>query len=194
MGDVPEDYDAASLGVKGEVPSYITDYKAPTALSDDFFDYTVEIQGDLYQIYCPVQEFLDNGWKLTDNKSTDVAAHSMEAYSFSKDNQSLRLYVYNEDDYIQSYENCLVEQVSISCYNDTPDVTMTFSHDITFGMSRDDVEKILTDAGVNYELKEESSYSYITVDGPEGYSDGYYFSFSEGGKLRSMEIQHDYDE
>ena len=191
LGDVPEGYDPASLGVKGEVPSYITDYKAPTAISDDFFDYTCEIQGDLYQIYCPVQVFFDNGWKLTDNKSTDVPAHSMESYTLSKDNQSLRIYAYNEDDFIQSIENCLVEQVSISSYDETPAITMTFSHGITFGMTRDEVEQILTDAGVNYELKEETSYSYITVDGPEGYSDGYYFSFSEG-KLRSMEIEHDY--
>ena len=192
LGDTPEGYDSDSLGVKGETPSYITDYVAPKSLSSDFFDYTVEIMGDLYYMYCPVQEFLDNGWKITDNKSTDIAAHSMEAFTFSKNNQSLRIYVYNEDDYIQSIENCLVEEVTVSASDPSnPSISVKVSNGVTFGMTVEEVEKALTDAGVNYELKEESTYSYIDVDGPDGYSDGYYFSFRDG-KLKTIEVEHDY--
>lgn len=42
-------------------------YQKPEALSKYSYDYIFELEGDLYQMPFPVEEFASNGWKIEED-------------------------------------------------------------------------------------------------------------------------------
>ena len=82
-----EYYPAAEITTSEEVPEYLSRYKAPAAMGEDFDSGTFSLGGTLYQLPCPVSELLGQGWTLED--TTPVPGHNANYVKITKDGVSL---------------------------------------------------------------------------------------------------------
>ena len=85
----PDDFVEGTVGT--DVPASVTNYKAPTAISDNFGDWTVEYGGSLYTIPAPVSEFVKNGWQIDkDNSAQTISGRGGEWVKLKKDNKQIK--------------------------------------------------------------------------------------------------------
>lgn len=56
--------DAGTSGDEVDL-SFLSEYKAPDSLTDNYGDYILRLEGKVYQLPAPVSCFVDNGWTLT---------------------------------------------------------------------------------------------------------------------------------
>lgn len=151
--------------VSKEVPDFVTNYKAPEALTDDFTDPIVEYFGDLYQLPAPVCAFTTNGWTLDDISEDDyVAGDGFAAVNMRKDNQSIRFYLYNDSHNATAYENCMVRELSFYTY-DNEVIDMKLSGGVTLGANADELMAAAKENGYYVEDKMEDG--YLTVSKTE---------------------------
>ena len=114
-----------------EVPAYLAQYTAPTALGTDFTSGIVEIGGDLYQFPAPVQKFLDNGWAVSAAPGF-VTAGGHDSLSLSRDGTKIELSITNFAVYQTIPVNCAV--VGIAEYGEPSCVVLPGN--IKIGMTR----------------------------------------------------------
>lgn len=157
--------------ISDEIPANVLNYKAPEALSDDLFDYTIEYAGDLYQLPAPVSVFLSNGWTLKDNSAETVAGRDSGWAYLMKDNQELRVLAKNYEPDLTKIENCFVTEVKSDIY--TTDLPLTLSKGLTRDMTTAELEAALD--GIEYETSDSSSFVYYNVYGKDSRLDGYQF-------------------
>ena len=153
----PEGFDAGEAS--DEVPEDIAAYQAPTELGDDLLSYTVELDGSLYQLPCPVSALLENGWTIDENNSDQViSAGSFGWVALVKEGFSFSEMVSNDAAYATSPENCWIESLSAGDYG--MEVEMNLPGGYTIGMSEDDLIAALEADGIAYEVEDSGSYRY----------------------------------
>ena len=76
-----------------EVPEYLSEYKAPTEMGEDFDSGTITLDGVIYQLSCPVSEFVKNGWTIDDDD--EVMADRTGIVYLTKGGVEITLYVRN---------------------------------------------------------------------------------------------------
>lgn len=69
-------------------------YAWPTEVSDDWQDYTVNLDGTIMQFPMPYSEFKTTGWK-TDNVLANVAGGEMSTFDFYNDNAEMTFIIAN---------------------------------------------------------------------------------------------------
>ena len=170
-----EDSNAASAAeVSTDPTTEVLAYKAPEELGDDLDSSIVEYAGDLYQLPAPVSVFLDNGWKLDEEKSASViAGKSSDWLYMSKDNQNFHTMVRNYSQDAASIENCFVTEVEGYIYD--TNLPITIQKGITIGMTEKEVKDALD--GIDYELDDST--------------DGYHYYNVKKGDLDGVEIMVD---
>ena len=153
----PEGFDAGEAS--DEVPEEIAAYQAPAELGDDLLSYTVELDGSLYLLPCPVSALLENGWTIDENNSDQViSAGSFGWVALVKEGFSFSEMVSNDAAYATSPENCWMETLSAGDYG--MEAEMNLPGGYTIGMSEDDLIAALEADGIAYEVEDSGSYRY----------------------------------
>lgn len=173
-----EDSNAISeADVSTDPTAEVLAYKAPEELGDDLDSSIVEYAGDLYQLPAPVSVFLDNGWKLDEEKSASViAGKSSDWLYMSKDNQNFRTMVRNYSQDAATIENCFVTEVEGYIYD--TNLPITIQKGISIGMTENEVKDALD--GIDYELDDNTN--------------GYHYYNVKKGDLDGVEIMVDTEE
>jgi len=134
--------------VSQDVPQYVSDYKAPTELGDDFRSFVVKYNGDLYQLPAPIAAFEAYGYTFQEARVSEVDAMDSPygGVKLARDNQTENYYTKNYADMAVLAENCAVNQLEATTYDyDKRDIELPGG--IKLGMSKADLESIIGAAG-----------------------------------------------
>ena len=191
----PEGFDAGE--VNEEVPEEIAAYTAPEELGADLTSYTVEFDGVLYQLPCPVSELEANGWTIdTDDSAEYIPAKSSDWVAFSKDGLSFDILAYNSADYATIPSNCWVENLEAGGYGLEVSIKVP---GVQIGTPEEELVQALEDAGVEYEMEEGSSYRYYQVGEYSWNAVSFYvYTDEESGSypvntVYKIEVGHEYE-
>ena len=173
------------------VPDAVKNYEVPAALSDDFYDYTAQLEGVVYSLPCPVSVLLENGFTINEKGSDSVVpSHSFGWVELTYNNRSYRTIADNYADYATCMENCFVTTMTASV-ND-PQFDLVFPGGITLGTGEADVIKAVE--GFHSEVKtSDSGYTYYTVSDPDADVTNEYTITVKDQKVISMEIENSMD-
>lgn len=185
---LPQEASDQSAEVSSEVPAVVSDYNAPSSLSDDLTSFIVDYDGVLYQLPAPVSEFEKNGWKVKPEESdSTVKAKDFGWVTLMKNNQSLRVIANNYADIATTINNCFVTTVKGD--DNSTDMPITIQKNITRGMSKSDLEKALK--GVKYETDDSTSLEYYTIKGKESSLDRVEIIINKDSKkIQSIEVSN----
>lgn len=112
---IPTDRDETV--VSEERPAYLDDYVAPTELGDDITDTVFELDGVLYQLPCPIEEFTNNGWVITsDSIGTLGAMNESSGITMKKDGNTIFANLTNFSDKETYSRNCAVSGIQLQGY------------------------------------------------------------------------------
>lgn len=149
----PEGFDPGEPSDR--VPERVTAYAKPEALSGSLDDFQMEIAGEIYAFPVPVSTLIADGWELdTDNSDDFIKAGYFGWVTLRRDGQELSEVAVNPEAYAALTENCWIEGVDAGGY--FLDVTASVPCGISLGMSEDDFVAALENAGVPYEVTNES--------------------------------------
>ncbi len=88
-------------------------------MSDDLFDFTFKLEGDVYQLPCSIQKFKNNGWTFLENDASEdtvINGNSSVSYYMIKDgkrNTKIYLYSYNKSGNAKRISECNVGGINI---------------------------------------------------------------------------------
>lgn len=191
----PEGFDAGE--VNEDVPEEIAAYTAPEELGTDLTSYTVEFDGVLYQLPCPVSELEANGWTIdTDNSAEYIPAKSSDWVAFLKGGLSFDILAYNSADYATIPSNCWVEDLEAGGYGLEVSIKVP---GVQIGTPEEELVQALEDAGVEYEMEEGSSYRYYQVGEYSWNAVSFYvYTDEESGSypvntVYKIEVGHEYE-
>lgn len=155
---IPDDFQSGE--VSSEVPAIVSKYQAPTAISENFADWTAEYGGKLYQLPAPITEFLADGWSIVpENSEETIQGRGHGWVTMMKDNQQLRVIAQNYSEGATSINNCFItDLVSDEHDSKTP---ITIAKGIALGMTQADLESAI--AGEEIKKEDSSSYSYYKI-------------------------------
>ena len=99
--------------VSQEVPEYLATYVQPSALGEDTKAPAFSLDGVVYQLPCPVSEFLDNGWTISAKSQESVGSLNQinNALTIQKGDVSLDLTVGNFGTEGALTEHCAVTEI-----------------------------------------------------------------------------------
>jgi len=104
-----------SPAFEGDVPAVVEAYEAPTSIGDDWEDFIVNFDGDLYQLPAPIAVFVENDWVIEDDINEMVNARSRRGrVTLRRGNQTIQTSVWNLDDIAQPIANTFVTELEFS--------------------------------------------------------------------------------
>lgn len=189
----PEGFDKGSVST--EVPEIVTAYQTPEALGSDFMDPEVEFMGNLYRLPAPVSVFLDNGWEMKDvAEDAFIEGGGLEVIEMMKDNQTVRLSVYNLTENATFIENCFVTELSFGSYD--PEVlALKLSENITLGADKSELIAKAGERGYLYEDEDNYLTIYPNKDSKLEHSVQFWFNEEESTtKVASITVRHELDQ
>lgn len=184
--------EGADNSVDATVPDVVKNYKAPTALGDDLYEFDIELEGKLYTLPCPVSEFLANGFTINEDNSDEAFPSEGSGWlELVYNNQAFHTIVYNYADYATTAENCFVTDIETSIYG--PEYDLTIPCGIKRGDSEADLLEKIKD--FNYEVSNEegSEFTYYEISKPEGSRLEGYDIVTKGGEVVIIEVSTDRD-
>lgn len=183
--------EGADNSVDETVPDAVKAYEPPKALGDDFYAHTVQLEGTVYTLPCPVSALLENGFTINADASDSVVASQYFGWvELQYNNQEYRAIVDNYADYATTVENCFVTSMEASVNGPTFD--LVFPGGIGLGSSEADVKKAVD--GFDCEVDtSDSGYTYYTVEDPD--SDGLceYTITVKDKEVISLEAENSFD-
>ncbi len=168
-----------------EPPQSVKDYVAPTELGSDMLSFNVEYDGALYHMPAPLSAFEANGWAIKSGGDEVVPARGDTRLELIKNNQTLRVWLYNDSDSVAYAKNCFVTGVRAGV-NDT-DVSITLPGGLNRDSTLEEVEAAF--AGLEF-TKDESSDQYIYFEVGEPLQDVTVCVDNETGKVHSIEVEY----
>lgn len=140
----PNELEPADLTLNLTIPNSIAAYTPPTSVSEDFSGHSIEFNGNLYTMPCPVSAFLENGLKLETNigissYDTLLPGDKGQGILVSKDEKETFVDLYNFEEYHTLAENCHVTSFTGYLGEDT----MTIPYGINLGTKEEDLLDIL---------------------------------------------------
>ena len=166
---VVECYQTVETETSDEVPEYLSSYQAPGALTSDFSQAVVSLDGVLYQLPCPLTVFEENGWTLTEDES--VAAGRSTIGTLEKDGKELDIEASNFADYQTTMRNCAVSLIRDFSYEySDPVAELILPGNITFDSSQADLEatglleKDEQDTYINYDYRDYDLEVYYSIE------------------------------
>jgi len=154
----PPDFEVSE--VSSEIPEIVGRYTVPTAISNNFADWTFNYGGKIYTLPAPLSEFVDDGWVIDENDSQMIIEGRGYGWvTIRKDNQKLRVIVNNYSEGATAVTNCFM--TSVRSDQSDAKISLTIANGITIGMSNTDVKAALS--GATVEEGESSTYYYYNV-------------------------------
>lgn len=173
-----------------EMPSG-AEYQWPEKLSDDWHDYTINIDGTIYQFPMPYSEWKSMGWKA-DSLPTNVASGDYDYTDFYNDRLELSAAFVNPTMSEVSIDDCWVVGISIdSKYDEVVDgVVIELPGGIKLlESSADDIKKAFGAPDYIYEGTDLYDNPYVSIEyAGDDYHDGMDFEINSEGKLSSISI------
>ena len=114
-------------------PAYLSDYVAPTELGTDIVSGVFELDGVVYQMPCPVSEFINNGWTLDFDEEYAPGLNKMLG-ELTKGDLSVDIEIVNFSEKKTTLENCAVMDITVSDYDE---VSIVLPGNVTFGTTKD---------------------------------------------------------
>lgn len=174
--------------INEEVPELVKAYQAPESLGDDFYAYTVEMEGVVYSLPCPVSVLVENGFTInTEGSDSEVAAGGVGWVDLTYNNQTLHTMVKNYADYATIVENCFA--VSMKSSVNGPKFDLVFPGGIKVGDSEDAVKKATAKFNCETETSD-SGFTYYEVFDPDGSSLDCYSIVVKDGSVCTIEIEN----
>ena len=163
---------------------------AAPALSENIYDFQVEIEGVVYQLPMHVKNLLDNGWAFADKGETLQPNHyTLGNIEMKQGNKVFDIALYNPDIVTQPFENCYVIKTSFDPkpYNaEAPAVK--FAKGITMAAGSDEIKAAYGEPSDLYS-SDTSYYMTYEYDIRQEYAADYY-----KGELTEMELYNFTDE
>ena len=161
--------EGADNSVSKEAPAELSLYQAPADYKN-VYDVVFNMNGRMYQLPCPVSEFVNNGFKIdTANSDEYVPAMNQGIVTFLINNKKMECAVMNLSERATTVENCFVSTIYVAEFDKTVDLTVL--KNITFGSSEADLLKALD--GLNYK----QSGSEYRVENPAQDLEACFYSF-----------------
>lgn len=180
--------EGADNSINEAVPELVEAYQAPKSLGDDFYAYTVQMEGVVYSLPCPVSVLLDNGFTIdTAGSDSEVAAGGNGWIDLRYNNQTLHSMVENYADYATIIENCFV--VSMKSSVNGPKFDLVFPGNIKVGDSEDAVKKATEKFNCETSTSD-SGYTYYEVADPDGSSLDRYTIVVKDGSVCTIEVHN----
>lgn len=142
-----------------ERPEYLDSYTAPEFSGNDLVSAVLNVEGDLYQLPAPVSTFVDNGWEITQQPGSVVSGGS-DSVRVERDGKKLYLNIVNLAEYQTTVLNCAVYRISVSSDDEIEIAVPAGEEEIAIGMTKEELEAVLTDEFECYEGTNRYSYSY----------------------------------
>lgn len=179
--------EGADNSINPEVPEFVKNYVAPEALSESLYDFTIDLEGVLYELPCPVSVFLENGFTIIEEDSEmEIASGDSGWVEFKYNNITYRTLVKNYAEYATIAQNCYVTTVKTSEFD--PKFNLIIPGNIKRGDSEADLLAVIEK--FNYEKDESGDFIYYTVYDPDkSRLDAYDITVTEG-KVHSIEVQN----
>ena len=123
-------------------------------MSDDWADFTVSIDGTVYQFPCAVQTFLDDGWQprlewvLEDDYMVEPGQTANVDIYRKSDSETIFLLVYNQGNKACKFNECTVFGVQLSSSNN---VAVEFSGGLKLGATVTAEDMLAMDEGFRNE-------------------------------------------
>lgn len=115
--------------------SFLSEYKTPSALTDNYTDYIFRLEGEMYQLPVPVSCFIDNGWILTSHPNSIPADDEITSgLTMKKDNYELTCTIKNYANGAVESKDAMVTGIFMNCEL-LDGVDFELSGGISFGMS-----------------------------------------------------------
>ena len=111
-----------------EQPATTVPTKPSIELSNDLADFTVSIEGVVYQLPCGVDQLLNNGWHEDTGReyTYEVAANKSVALElWNESGKSISIAVWNPGPDTKTYNECMIWKISESIWaSDSEDATV----------------------------------------------------------------------
>ena len=148
----PENFDAGE--VSEEVPVLVSSYRKPESLSDKLGTYEIRVQDAVYDVPVPVSVLVADGWEISADKSDEfIPAKSSAWVTLQKGGKNFRSLARNFEDNAVTIDNGWITSIEVGLQS--LDVDAELAGGVTIGMKAEDFEKLLEDAGLEYELNDE---------------------------------------
>ena len=141
--------------------------EAPAVMSDDLFDFTVEIEGVVFSLPCKYDEFASEGWTISSTGYSDVmelAGGGYETISMSKNGKRIKIMSFNPSGNAMAIKDSLIG--GISFYLDDG-VDVKLAKGITINST---VEQIMEAYGSPNTTNEYENRTTLTYTGNDPYS------------------------
>ena len=170
--EMPEGFDRGE--VNEATPDYVSQYKDPSSLGDDFLSGNFQLGGKVYNLPVPLQKLLDDGWSIASSNvagDSPIGAEEQISIALSKDNQSIYVMLYNKGNSATLVKNSMITELSvyISSYRESDFEVPGLSTKT----SNTDFKAMLDSKGIKYEYKDEYEYYKISLDQDAEESDYY---------------------
>lgn len=98
-----------------EKPAYLATYKPPESMNPEEPEAIFKLDGKLYQLPCPLDQFTDDGWAINKIQKASVNGLGEEtnAITMEKDGVEIRLTMANYIENPVTSENCAVSGISM---------------------------------------------------------------------------------
>jgi len=169
---------------EGDMPDAVLSYVAPTTLGDDWRDFVVRFDGDLYRLPAPVAAFIANGWILESDPSEMVNAQSSRVgVSLRKGNQVMRTTVHNYDNSAQPISHSFVTVIEFSHH------AAVLPIELPGGITENSTEEeILAIFGGPSDAGDSATFHSITFG--RIWQDVRFSFVTETGEIHSIRIEH----
>ncbi|MCL2213149.1 MAG: hypothetical protein FWB93_04895 [Oscillospiraceae bacterium] len=133
-------------GLDAPPPAIVANRVNANETTDNWRDFVVDIDGDIYRLPVPVRTFLDNGWVLERRHNASIPARSfLVGVYLRRGAQRMSVSVYNFDDVAQPVVNTFVTDVAFSRINRGVYLPIYFSG-ITENSTIEEITTILGEA------------------------------------------------
>ena len=158
---MPDDFEQPEVSSK--TPDYLSLYKAPAELGKDPLSGNFSLDGTTYNLPVPYKTLAEQGWKC-DNESESVPSMKGLILTMKKGDYRLTVEAINPLPNAVTLENTIV--VSISAFNSSVNpFDLTIAGNIKLGMTKDELDKALSAAGVkNFKYDEKLNIYRIPYD------------------------------
>lgn len=180
--------EAVETEVETEVVTETAAEAAAGALSDDWTDFQVQIDDEVYQFPMMCKDFMAYGWTCEEAAETQLAPYEYSGFTFRRGTTSCYVYLLNYGINTVSAEKCIVGGLSVDKDNwESAGYTITLPGGIVGGVA--DQAAIEAAYGTPNDVYEGDLYTELTYS-MDSYEDMDLYVYKESGVLEEINIRN----
>lgn len=174
-----------------ERPAVLDTYKAPSKLSNNPCDATFELDGVVYQLPCPTEVFLENGWQLKEGNDFSVSPGIGEYCTLIKDELSIGVQLKCPIADAVTAENTYVTAAEVSVY-DGSKFPFSLYGNITIGekMTADELTALFNNMDIDADTSREDIQHFFISSTDESENDIEYYIVISNGVIGGISIEN----